>query len=806
MAIVVEEVIGWDMRTNRSTGKVGFFGVCEALSIAFEEQGRKSIHGHITIHIRGVHTIQEKIFFGNVNEKKLASKVLTKYHEHFVTTNLFNNNNNINTLRKSFEHECQVVDKYKRKLPTVVENDELRMLRHKLGYVQCGGRFAFCSHCNKKWTYEDLVNKYVRHLLDINDEYEEKSMNKKNTEHNICNIPRSRLLGEVISYQRKKGYSGDDTTSLCINAVYNHHYSFHTKGCFKCNKKDKKKHTCGPMCECRMRYPDRSRDKSIVKIHKDGSPWFTWNGEQLVQPIIEVLPRRGTYDLFQNTSCSAISESKMACNTNANVITDGPIGQYMFKYQHKSTQKDDVADYEHVDRAIKNIAEQKHDDDRKEALRLVCRAAFAHNSKNVIGAPLASFLIRNGSRFYFSHTFEYCPLNDLKRLLRNQKVTAVARVNSDNIYFENKAIHYLCRPDTLNTLSAKEFYENYVTVQVSKVKKKRKREEQDLLYKQNTGYFQHCSARIDKNGKIGNVQQSAKEREERTYIKVPQWEFPDTASFKGDILTCSSENINVAMEKYAETVLVLLMPYRSINDFVTKNRTIENISYVEKLREVYISEEEKIFNGGNAKVFTNDNIRFLQNIQNAAYNSMRYKIPSDDLQSVTNPFSQKGICVPITDDTDNEDTMEETNEYMYEQMLADLDSTSVIDDDCNYLVQYLQNFSFSTIRNNGKFKIGYNTKLPIPKIVQSNEQNLLINDIVTYDNVCMESDDVQTRHNQLDIKYSVDDVVELLISRANRRSRNEIFSYNCEEEVIDANGTIISILEWSKAAKLDLRQ
>ena len=57
LAIVVEEVIGWDMRTNRSTGKVGFFSLCEALSIAFEEKGQKSIHSHITIHIRGVHTI-----------------------------------------------------------------------------------------------------------------------------------------------------------------------------------------------------------------------------------------------------------------------------------------------------------------------------------------------------------------------------------------------------------------------------------------------------------------------------------------------------------------------------------------------------------------------------------------------------------------------------------------------------------------------------------------------------------------------------------------------------------------------------
>ena len=81
---------------------------------------------------------------------------------------------------------------------------------------------------------------------------------------------------------------------------------------------------------------------------------------------------------------------------------------------------------------------------------------------------------------------------------------------------------------------------------------------------------------------------------------------------------------------------------------------------------------------------------------------MWYKIPSDDLQSITNPFSEKGICVLITDDSDKEDIMEETNEYMYEQMLAELDSTSVTDDDSNYLVQSLQNFSFSTIRNNGK--------------------------------------------------------------------------------------------------------
>ena len=53
------------------------------------------------------------------------------------------------------------------------------MLHHKLGQVHCGGRFAYCSHCNKKWTYKDMVDQYVRKMLEINVEYVEKGVNKK---------------------------------------------------------------------------------------------------------------------------------------------------------------------------------------------------------------------------------------------------------------------------------------------------------------------------------------------------------------------------------------------------------------------------------------------------------------------------------------------------------------------------------------------------------------------------------------------------------------------------------------------------
>jgi hypothetical protein len=133
--------------------------------------------------------------------------------------------------------------------------------------------------------------------------------------------------------------------------------------------------------------PDRSHNKTEIKYHtnyNDGLPWFVWNGDQLQQPLVEILPKRSAYDLFQNTSCRAILDSKVACNSNAAVIMDGPIGQYQFKYQHKGTQKDDAADYENVERSIKNLSDRKHDDDKDEAVRVVCRAAFAHNSKNIV--------------------------------------------------------------------------------------------------------------------------------------------------------------------------------------------------------------------------------------------------------------------------------------------------------------------------------------------------------------------------------------------------------------------------------------
>jgi hypothetical protein len=142
----------------------------------------------------------------------------------------------------------------------------------------------------------------------------------------------------------------------------------------------------------------------------------------------------------------------------------------------KSTQEDDSAAYADVEKSIKSLKSRTHEDDWKEALRLVRRASFAHNNSNVIGAPMASELVEHGSRFYFSHSFTYGALKDIIKLLNNSEVDAVAKYNLDgSVYYENLGLHYLCRPDELEDCCVKDFFENYKAVRLSLVAKKRKR-------------------------------------------------------------------------------------------------------------------------------------------------------------------------------------------------------------------------------------------------------------------------------------------------------------------------------------------
>jgi hypothetical protein len=40
---------------------------------------------------------------------------------------------------------------------------------------------------------------------------------------------------------------------------------------------------------------------------------------------------------------------------------------------------------------------------------------------------MANYLVRNGSRFYFSHSFAYCPLQDIMKLHARGSVDGIAK-------------------------------------------------------------------------------------------------------------------------------------------------------------------------------------------------------------------------------------------------------------------------------------------------------------------------------------------------------------------------------------------
>ena len=358
-----------------------------------------------------------------------------------------------------------------------------------------------------------------------------------------------------IEYQ-KRGSAPIDKAIL--NAAYNKHFSFHTDSCFKkATSKDKrsssrKRKRYGSI-KCRARMPDMARQRALVKTVLENATWYTWNGVDKKKHITEIAPRRAPLDELQNVSLPAISESKLTCNSNISLHSAGAIVFYVTKYITKWNQDDDTRDYNKVIETIQRMlsdtdSERAHNDDRKEAQRRILRASFAHNSTNVMGAPMASWLTRHDTRFLFTHKFAWCPLKDLARLLANKPVSY--KVKQGAGYAENSAVHYFCRNTSLESLNVFDFYSLYEVVHIMK---KNKDDVDEIIP---TWHFIHPSLNKDHT----NARQGSKLRDEKLLLKLRQWEFYDAAEFDGNILDPNITITNIT-EHNARLILILFLPH-----------------------------------------------------------------------------------------------------------------------------------------------------------------------------------------------------------------------------------------------------
>ena len=779
LEIVLEEIVGVDMQTKEILHE-GFFGRVKAVMVTVEEQGRTTLHTHILLWIDTLKNMLEQAQ-DPTSAKPTRERLQTSIAERcdtYWTTNLIGNSDR-GVLKTIFKHDCS---RRCHQIPRGADDQQLRNLRHRIGCAATEYVFAVCETCKKTWTHEEVVQLFLQN---------EVCVPRFSTYPDNC----KRLNAMCIQYQ-KPGSRGAIPT--IVNAAYNTHFSFHTKTCFPCNDGKKNNNPTNKKRvrddDCRVRLPDTKRKRTCVNETGE-TCWYTWDGKCVTKKMIEINPRRWNFDEFQNVSCPPISESKMTCNSNIQCLSPGPIVIYCTKYTLKPTQKQDSEPYSESCKVARKMlsGERKHPSDRSEALRRLLGASFAHNKDNVVGPCLAAWLTRKGSRFFVSSEFAWCPLRDLDNLLTRSILTATLKTVSNTSFFENAALHYLCRPYELEDVDVASFYTKYEVRYIGRKKNKASddnKEDDDIIPFENTTYYSHPSFKP----KTARMSQGVRPRETPCILKLHQWYFPDSATFEGSILERTTA-ITSETEKYSRLVLMLFLPFRSEKDLSLHG------SHTAKLRHCVQK--------GHVPQFA---FEYLQNVQDARSNALRYPAAEDELARKTVPFQPLDDGLPLSDSEEEEDDCEgdDLPAHLIDDIIDNifLSPDGLDDDSANP-----SNLDFSPLREKGANQCGFNNVVnpsePINPPAKEQEAFVKTTQHPQHCQDDIDSNSGAEQGQQESDTYrrtkSCRDLLQTVFNFSSTRRRKFATFQDSDDEVDvqQANGSAASIIDWANKARLD---
>ncbi|KAG7372188.1 PIF1-like helicase [Nitzschia inconspicua] len=224
-------------------------------------------------------------------------------------------------------------------------------------------------------------------------------------------------------------------------------------------------------------------------------------------------------------------------------------------------------------------------------------AALMATKAHKVAAPMASYLIRNGSRFHFSHDFAYVNIDSFFKEVHED--FDISADENGSVFFKSSVANYLYHPIELEHVCLYDFLAKYSACKPVK---------KSLDWARSHPSKNHLKIRPLK--------------EERVPV-INYLDFLDTKRFEGNnLFTCDIETIppetRSIMEEHARRCCALFVPFRNVNTDLKSNGC-----YLERWR------KEK----QNGKLSAHHE-QLLMNVQNCR-NSMNGGRPLDMIERLT---------------------------------------------------------------------------------------------------------------------------------------------------------------------------
>ena len=825
---IIRYVFGWDLKKDEPTKSNGYFGKCRGYALSVEEQGRKALHTHCIVFIDKVKEAWSMLHHNRFRKRKRqATEEMCMAIDRVSSCKLIGSIDQADT-EKVFPHsmggkvcKCTRNTRHMRE-PKIIGGTKqgrlqrLRNLRHKKGRKVDGGAYLNCDHagCKRKWSAEEMIHNYLKNVVGIS---------------GLSCYPDNRIKRLKTTAMALIQNVGADNTiaTAAFEAGWNHHIHI-CPSCFKQTTKNNG-------CECRYRYPKAPQIGTAVVDTKRTTEWYSWDGIKTLRTIFEPSPKRYKFDVFMNQSAPAIGRNKLLLgNTNCAILVPGAVANYVTKYVFKKTQEDDSKEYNGVSKRVEGSIKRIHernlerkaaaqkddisDTERKKmnksaALAATLSLGFSMSNSNVIGAPLAAYLLRNETRFKMSHSTKWVSMNDINTLLNDGSVKVFFQGN----YGNNHAYDYLCRPEQLEKVSVKDFYTHYVYL------KRQPTEENRGMPFINTAKFNHPSWKDGSNAGDGNFRgcmRELKEDEEVKLIQIARKWLPDTGTLEGSLQDAT--RLSPHTEEYCRRALMLCVAFRQLQDLrLIGQRTTALIA------RPALNEQEKEFaenlnrDGSYTDYFMScitdgtidkEDIEYLQNYQDCIYNGYRTPKIGDALERQSEVY-KKGASDTI-DDVEDED--DEDDEPVSQQPLDDFDEELmklIFDELCSESptseTQCKPPNIFSTVDMKTKVRSTLRpnqiARMDPFKVKEMKDADPNMHWIETMSPlVVSQRDQNQNTLKPPPASRKHKNIVEIIITETTRLVRNTDYMEN--KEVMQANGSAKSIVDWSTKSKLDCYQ